>query len=47
MGLKEFAIGMGRMIATAAIMAHEPIRTKYYNVKESIAIRGYDPVEYF
>ena len=34
------------IVATATITAQDPISSKLYNLKEAIAIQGYDPVAY-
>lgn len=35
------------MVASIALFAQEPVRKKHFNLKEGIAIQGYDPVAYF
>jgi len=46
MSTKEFTITLLVMMATTAAMAQEPIKTKHLNLKDGIAIQGYDPVAY-
>jgi YHS domain-containing protein len=46
MGMKGFTIALLVMMVTKVVMAQQTERTKHYNLKDGIAIRGYDPVAY-
>ena len=35
------------LLATASLFAQEPLRKKHFNLKNGVAIEGYDPVAYF
>jgi YHS domain-containing protein len=35
------------MLFSAALFAQEPLRKKHFNLKNGLAIEGYDPVAYF
>lgn len=35
------------MLASGTLFSQEPLRKKHFNLKDGIAIQGYDPVAYF